>query len=144
MFRYVLELNNQTVVSLKKELDFLDSYLYLLQIRFGDNILFNRRIEADKLSLLVPPLSTQLIIENAVKHNKVDKEHQLKIDLLNEGNALVIKNSISKRKESFESTGQGLKNLKEKYALISDKAPEFKIENHCYIAKLPLLKNETD
>lgn len=144
VFRYVLELNNQTVVNLKRELNFLDSYLYLLKIRFGDNINFDKRIEVEKLPLLLPPLATQLIIENAVKHNKVDKEHQLKIELLNEGDYLIIRNSVNIRKDNANSTGQGLKNLKEKYSLISDLQPEFSITNDYYIAKLPLLANEVD
>lgn len=144
VFRYVLELNNQTVVTLKRELDFLDSYFYMLKIRFGDHIHLEKRINAGALDTLIPPMATQLIIENAIKHNYIDQKHRLEIELLVEDDSLVIRNNILKRNDTAASTGQGLKNLIEKYNIISRRAPNFQIENGFYTAKLPLLAHETD
>jgi LytS/YehU family sensor histidine kinase len=84
-----------------------------------------------------------VLLENAIKHNIVNEEKPLKIEIYNEGNYLIIKNPIQP-KISGTSTGLGLKNLIKRYALISKLEPKFTIENNYYIAKIPLIKAEQD
>ncbi len=143
IYRYVLETIEQTVVTLGKELDFMRSYLFLQQIRYGESLTYSVDIIAGQLQLLVPPLSLQVLLENAMKHNIVNEEKPLKIEIYSKGNFLIIKNPIQP-KISGTSTGLGLKNLIKRYALISKLEPEFKVENNYYIAKIPLIKVEQD
>jgi len=143
IYRYVLETIEQPVVTLGKELDFMRSYLFLQQIRYGESLTYSVDIIAKQLQLLVPPLSLQVLLENAMKHNIVNEEKPLKIEIYSDGDFLNIKNLIQP-KISGTSTGLGLKNLIKRYALISKLEPIFKVENNYYIAKIPLIKVEQD
>jgi len=143
IYRYVLETIEQPVVTLNKELDFMRSYLFLQQIRYGASLTYTVNIIAEQLQLLVPPLSLQVLVENAMKHNIVNEEKPLKIEIYSKGDFLFIKNPIQP-KISGTSTGLGLKNLIKRYALISKLEPTFKVENNYYIAKIPLIKVEQD
>ena len=143
IYRYVLETIEQPVVTLNKELDFMRSYLFLQQIRYGASLTYTVNIIAEQLQLLVPPLSLQVLLENAMKHNIVNEEKPLKIEIYSKGDFLLIKNPIQP-KISGTSTGLGLKNLIKRYALISKLEPKFKVENNYYIAKIPLIKAEQD
>lgn len=143
IYRYVLETIDQPVVTLNKEFDFMRSYLFLQQIRYGESLTYSVDIVAEQLQLLVPPLSLQVLLENAMKHNIVNEEKPLKIEIYSEGDFLFIKNPIQP-KISGTSTGLGLKNLIKRYALICQLEPLFKVENNYYIAKIPLIKAEQD
>lgn len=143
IYRYVLETIEQTVVTLNKELNFMRSYLFLQQIRYGTSLTYTVDIIAEHLELLVPPLSLQVLLENAIKHNIVNEEKPLRIEIFGKGDFLVIKNPIQP-KVSGTSTGLGLKNLVKRYALVSKVEPHFRIENNYYIAQIPLIKVEQD
>lgn len=143
IYRYVLETIEQPVVTLNKELDFMRSYLFLQQIRYGESLTYSVNIIAGQLQRLVPPLSLQVLLENAMKHNIVNVEKPLKIEIYSEGEFLFIKNKIQP-KISGTSTGLGLKNLIKRYALISKLEPKFTVENNYYIAMIPLIKAEQD
>jgi two-component system, LytTR family, sensor kinase len=143
IYRYVLETIEQPVVTLNKELEFMRSYLFLQQIRYGETLSFTVNIPAGLLSLVVPPLSLQVLLENAIKHNIVNESKPLKIEIYSEDNYLIVKNNIQP-KISGTSTGMGLKNLVRRYALVSRLEPLFQVVNNCYVAKIPLIKIDTD
>ncbi len=143
IYRYVLETIEQPVTTLGKELDFMRSYLFLQQIRYGDTLTFSVNIAANMLPWLLPPLSLQVVLENAIKHNIVNESKPLKIEIYSESAFLVVKNTIQP-KISGTSTGLGLKNLAKRYALISALEPTFRVVNNKYIAKLPLINTEND
>lgn len=143
IYRYVLETIEQPVVTLSQELDFMRSYLFLQQIRYGESLTYSVNIPAELLQMVVPPLSLQVLLENAIKHNIVNEEKPLKIEIFNEGIYLNIRNNIQP-KISGTSTGLGLKNLVKRYALISTLQTSFKVINNYYIAKIPLIKIEQD
>ncbi len=143
IYRYVLETIEQPVVSLSKELEFMRSYLFLQQIRYGQNLTFTINIPAGLLSMVVPPLSLQVLLENAIKHNIVNELKPLKIEIYSEDAFLIIKNNIQP-KISGTSTGLGLKNLAKRYALISKMEPSFQVVNYHYVAKIPLIKTDSD
>ncbi len=144
IYRYVLETIEQPVATVGKELDFTRSYLFLQQIRYGDDLSYTINIPADLLDLLLPPLSLQVVLENATKHNIVNEAKPLRIEIFNEGQILLIKNNIQPKISKGNSTGLGLKNLVKRYSMISDKEPEFLVETNHYVAKLPLIKPEND
>ncbi len=142
IYRYVLETIERPVSTLEKELDFTRSYMYLQQIRYGDNLTYSVDIPSSLLAFLLPPLSLQVVLENAIKHNVVDDTTPLHIDIYHENQYLVISNDIRPKVYKARSTGLGIKNLKKRYAMISDQKPSFDIVDNNYVARLPLLKNE--
>lgn len=140
IYRYVLETIEQPVATLGNELDFMRSYLFLQQIRYGENLSFTVNIPSEMLQLALPPLSLQVVLENAIKHNIVNESKPLKIEIYSEDFLLVIKNNIQPKISSVASTGLGLKNLIKRYALICKTEPEFYVDAKHYIAKLPLIE----
>ncbi len=144
IYRYVLETIEQPVVKLSQEIEFMRSYMFLQGIRYGEDLTHELQVPAEKLILLLPPLSLQLVLENAIKHNIVNHSHPLHITIYCEQQYLVVKNNMQPKISSVASTGLGLKNLTKRYALISNLVPEFVVETNEYIAKLPLITTEDD
>jgi len=144
IYRYVLETIEQPVAAVSRELDFTRSYLFLQQIRYGKDLSYSINIPADYLDLLLPPLSLQVVLENATKHNIINEKKPLRIEIFNEGLFLVVKNNIQPKVSKGISTGLGLKNLVKRYSLISDQEPVFLVETNHYVAKLPLINPEPD
>ncbi len=142
VFRYILELNQEQLVPLKKELKVLDSYVFLQKIRYTDSLVVNQRIEAQALDYLLPPMTLQVTIENSIKHNIISREYPLHIDIFVEADTLVINNSYQPRETTEASTQIGQNNLSQRYKLLNMRVPEFYIENGQYVARLPLLKQE--
>jgi two-component system, LytTR family, sensor kinase len=96
------------------------------------------------LKLYMPPLSLQVVLENAIKHNIVNESHPLHIHITHTETWLVVSNSIQPKISMGNSTGLGQKNMVKRYALISDKEPTFQVINNQYVVKLPLLNIEND
>ncbi len=144
IYRYVLETIEQPVSTLRKELVFTKSYFFLQQIRYGENLSYSVNISAELLEMSLPPLSLQVVLENAMKHNIINDSKPLHIEISNQGSTLVVKNNMQLKISKGISTGVGLKNLIKRYALISNLVPEFKVETSHYIAKLPLIKIESN
>lgn len=140
IYRYVLDNRDRFVVTLKEEIDFINSFIYLLKIRFGDGLNFQLRVDSEKLSMQLPTLSLQLLVENAIKHNVVTKDKPLEVSITTAEDSILIKNNLQHREEKAESTGIGLQNLRQRYNLLTNLVPEFYIENDHYIAKLPLIE----
>lgn len=141
IYRYVLETIEQPVATLGKELEFMRSYLFLQQIRYGENLTYSVNISAGLLEMFLPPLSLQVVLENAMKHNIINESKPLHIEISVEEFTLVVKNDIQLKVSKRISTGLGLKNLIKRYALISDLEPKFEVGTKHYIARLPLIKN---
>lgn len=142
IYRYVLETIEKPIATVSKELDFTRSYLFLQQIRYGKNLDYSINIPANLLESMLPPLSLQVVLENATKHNIVNERKPLHIEIYNEGLFLVVKNNIQPKISKGISTRLGLKNLIKRYTLISEVQPVFLVENNYYIAKLPLINTE--
>ena len=145
VYRYVLENKDNDLVDLKTELDFLDAYLFLLNIRFMDKIAVTINIENDKTDWLILPLALQLLIENAIKHNSMSKKTPLRIDLfIDENNFLNVENNLQERESYIASTGVGLKNIEHRYKLLEMEPPEFIKTRKSFIAKIPLKENKNN
>lgn len=139
-YRYVLEVSGKVVVELDRELDFLQSYFFLQKIRFGENMVIEINIPSAKLNLFVPPLSLQLLAENAIKHNEISLAKPLHIFVSTEENFLVVKNDLQLRDEPVDSTGIGLANLRSRYETISELIPSFSANGKFFIARIPLIE----
>lgn len=143
VYRYVLENKEKDLVTLKTELEFLNAYLFLLEIRFMKKLFVEINIDKKFLEYQILPIAIQLLIENAIKHNTFSKAQPLKIEIFVDENLhLNIINNLNERETKLVSTGVGLENIKRRYALVSEQKPEFiKIKGQ-FIAKLPLLNFE--
>ncbi len=144
IYRYVLETVEQPATTLGRELEFARSYFYLQQMRYGENLSWTINLTAGMLGLLLPPLSLQVVLENAIKHNIVNQSKPLHIDIGSGDMVLVVSNRLQPKISATASTGVGLKNLTRRYSLISNRIPRFTVENDHYIARLPLVNPESD
>jgi PAS domain S-box-containing protein len=140
VYRYVLENKDNELVKLSTELDFLDAYIFLLNIRFMGKITVNINIPHDLRNCLVIPLAMQLLIENAIKHNAMSKKSPLVIDVFIDNNHFLnIINNLQEREAHMVSTGVGLKNIQNRYLLLNNTAPEFEKTATHFIARIPLI-----
>ena len=140
-YRYILDQREVDWVSLKVELEFLDAYFFLLQIRFDKKIKLEKVIDLDPAEYTVPPYSLQLLLENAVKHNRMSNSEPLVIRLYTEGEALVMANNINKRDQREHSTGVGLENIRSRYSFITERTIEISNNGTEFMVRIPLLKH---
>ena len=141
IYRYLLEHNKLNLVPIKEELQFCVNYFYLQNVRFLGALSFNNQIEESALDMAIPSASLQILIENTIKHNVVTKDMPLMVSVYTEGDWLVVKNSFQP-KNTVDSTGMGQDNLLKRYAHVTDRIPEFYIEDEFYYSKIPLLINK--
>lgn len=139
VYRYILETREKATVTLAEELHFLEAYLYLNKVRFRDNLQVQQEIPAAVHQKHLPSLSLQLLVENALKHNVVSREHPLTIRIFTEANALVVENNKQPKASLGPSTAVGLKNIKSRYELLQ--APPISVLNHTdrFRVSLPLI-----
>lgn len=142
VYRYVLESKNHDTVSLRAELEFANSIIFLHRVRFEDHLAVENRIGEGALDLRMPALTLQILIENALKHNVVSASQPLKIVMSTEGDAegasLEISNTIQLRKSTY-STGLGLNNIKMRYSFLTDREVIIEAGSDMFTVKVPLL-----
>ncbi|WP_420553156.1 2TM domain-containing protein [Tenacibaculum aiptasiae] len=139
VYRYVLEQRNKELVPIKEELQFARTYMELLQMRFEDAVKFTIPSEISNPELKIVPLSLQLLLENAVKHNVVSSAKPLEIKIFEENGFLQIQNNINPKEAIGKSTKVGLRNIADRYGLITNRAVEIKNNNKTFTVSLPLL-----
>jgi len=144
VYRYILNIQDKTVVSLQEELRFLDSFIFLQKIRFQEGLKIQMHIEAEQLNKYLPPLALQLLVENAIKHNVVGKEKPLNIRIFTINNELFIVNNLQIRQDKPEGTEIGLKNLRERYFHLAGLQPKFEIKDNEFVAQIPLFDGEVN
>lgn len=138
VYRYVLDTRDRELVSADAELKFLESYIFLQKIRFGDNLNIDVQLAGIKTSF--PPLVLQMLIENAIKHNEISSEHPLTIRIYGKENFVVIENNLRKKKILKEdSPGIGLSNISSRYEFLSSKKVEIHNGDGKFTVKLPML-----
>lgn len=139
VYRYVLESKNHNTISLREEAEFAEAIIFLYKVRFGDNLVTEHRLPAEMMEYRLPPLTLQILIENALKHNVVSTAHPLHIRISVEDDYLLVVNNIQPRKSTY-STGLGLKNIKMRYSFLTGRKVTVNTNNDQFIAKVPLLK----
>ncbi len=139
VYRYVLQYKERNTVPLKTELDFIRNYIFLLETRFRDALKIAIMITEADQERLIPPVTLQLLIENAIKHNMVDVNRPLQIDVLVSGNYLVVSNNIQLRTQVESSNRQGLDNLKSFFAYLTSQPVLIEKTNDRFSVKVPLL-----
>ncbi len=139
-YRYILEQKDNERVLLKTELEFIQAYRFLLNIRFENkfDVVINVP-EADQTRYSIAPLTLQLLVENAVKHNRMSVKEPLKVHIQLDDDCLVIKNNLQPRPQSENSTGMGLQNIITRYALLTDRPVWVGESEGNFVIKIPLL-----
>lgn len=139
VYRYVLTQDLQDTVTLKEEMDFIDNYIGILRAGFDKGLEFRFDISSDDMSKSIPPMSLQLLIENAVKHNAVLPDDPLVINILTDHPFLIVSNNLKPRVSCNPGIGIGLKNLSKKYEIIAGTDISVLKDSNTFTVKLPLL-----
>ncbi|MEM6747811.1 MAG: histidine kinase [Pseudomonadota bacterium] len=140
VYRYILEIRDKKLICLSDELDFLHSYVFLLKERFEDNLHVEVNVPEDHLKSQVVPLSLQILMENAIKHNIISSDRPLHVEVyVDAGEKLVVRNNLQKKTSHNNSTRFGLENIRNRYAFFSDRTVEVIASATSFIVSLPLL-----
>lgn len=140
VLRYTLQ--NKEVISLEEELKCVHAYCEMMQIRYGENLKFEFKIDEKYNDYCVLPLSLQSLIENSVKHNVISSKQPLTVTLATADDSVSVSNPIQAKTQPEESNGIGLVNLTERYRLKWNKKVEITNDGSTFSVKLPLVKND--
>lgn len=142
-FRYILQNGQSTLMTLGDEIGFAEAYAYLFKIRYADKLFFDIDIEERYRSWLLPSLTLQPLIDNAVKHNTITKNHPLHVSIRTEEGFLVVSNPVVPKLQAEPGTGIGLENLRNRWELITGCGIEVRNSGEEFIVRLPLQKPQT-
>jgi two-component system LytT family sensor kinase len=139
-YRYLLEQRDQDLVPLRTEVDFIQSYTFLIKIRFENKFEVSIDIPENVLNTYrIAPLTLQLLVENVVKHNRMSIREPLRVNIYCENEFLVVENPLQDRDQPEPSTGVGLPNIISRYAMLTDRAIQYGPHNDSFVVKIPLL-----
>lgn len=145
VYRYVLDHQNDEVVPLRTEVEFLKSYVYLNKIRFGDNFEVNyTNLDEFKPNDSVPPVTLQMLIENCIKHNEISKQNKLHVNIERIGDLVIVENNINPIPQAKQdSSGLGLSNIVSRYEILSDQKVEVVPGESIFKVVIPILSFES-
>jgi two-component system LytT family sensor kinase len=140
VYRYMIINLNNDIITLREELKFIQAYAFLIKIRHGENVDIQTDIPEAINARGIPPITLQLLIENAIKHNVASSAQPLHIHIyLNEAGKLTVSNNIQLIPTNIPSTKLGLENIRNRYRLLSNRSAEIKEANGLFMVELPLL-----
>lgn len=140
VYRTILSNSKKNIVTLEAEIALIRAYYELIKIRHQQSIDLQISIAPTCYTLGIAPMTLQLLIENAIKHNKYNAEKPLRIDIFNQDtDYIVVRNSLQRINLGYESTGVGISNIKNRYRILSDELPSFSATSDYYLVKIPLL-----
>jgi hypothetical protein len=139
VYRHVLNYNEKNLISLETELKFLDDYIFLNKMRFGENLHIVYQLPVNLEHMKVIPFTLQMLVENAIKHNIVSGKKPLTITISKDGNFIIVKNNLQVKTSGVESTGTGLQNITNRYELLTNKQVEVTTDTSDFSVSLPLI-----
>ncbi|WP_019989977.1 sensor histidine kinase [Rudanella lutea] len=139
VYRYVLQHKDKELVTLETELAFIKNYVALLQTRFEGTFRLDCTVESETLERQIVPVTLQILIENAIKHNIISEAAPLTVDLRVQDGYLEVSNRIQRKKQIATSNGQGLQNLQQLYSFLSDRTIEIQEDKTTFRVRVPLL-----
>jgi len=143
VYRVILKTEYSDLTTLEEELDLIDSYVYLISIRFKDCVFFDFSIDNTLKTRALPPLTIQMLIENAIKHNVATVDKPVRIKIYSEGDMLLVENNLQKKKYMpRERKATGIENIRRRYEFFTDKKPVVVESETAFIVKLPLIEIE--
>lgn len=141
IYRYMLVNSKKDVIPLEDELKFLNSYMFLIEHRFGEGVLFEIDVDPSHRPLLMPPLTLQLLVENALKHNRTSKKEPLVVRIFsNEDKELIVENTLLPLEKTIQSSGIGIANIVRRFNLLSHRQPVIEADEHTFKVIIPLIK----
>lgn len=140
LFRYVLDSRDKELVSLEEEMKFLNSYIYLLKTRFGEKLDLRTNFTPNASELIVP-MTLQLLVENAVKHNEVSERFPLSVEIRRNGDYLEVENSLRKKNVGDDSKNTGLKNISQQYSFFTEREIEVSHNETNFLVRIPLIQS---
>lgn len=142
VFRYLLRNNQTELTTLEEELRFIQTYYQLLRTRYGPGIELTIHTDSSYNKLLIPPLTLQLLVENAVKHNRIQKDRPLVIEMLpTSDQRLIVRNNIAPKENTVESTGIGLQTIDARYKMLNRSGIQIERSETHYGAIITLIAN---
>jgi LytS/YehU family sensor histidine kinase len=143
VYRYLLRNNEDQLVSLQSELHFIKSYFHLLKTRYGNAIELKLDVNEECCRCLLPPLTLQMLIENALKHNVISRDHPLCMEIICGGNEqLSFRNNIQRKKTIEEPSNTGLMNIASRFHLLGQPDPCIEESGNCFTVVIPLIPVE--
>ncbi len=139
IYRFTLESGNSNRVILEEEFTFCKSYIHIQKERFGDHLMVKWKTEEHYLLKKVAPMSIQMLLENAIKHNVISKSKPLTIEITINDDYVRVSNTIQKKTSQTPSTKIGLENIKKRYALLTDRPVNVHNDGLNFSVSLPLL-----
>ena len=143
VYRYLLQTNEKPLITLRQELAFIESYFFLLKTRFNNNLTYSIATEKNQLNYTVAPLTLQLLVENAIKHNVVSSCKPLHIDItINQNNELIVTNNLQLKRQTLSFEKSGISNISIKYKLLN--LPFIRITqlNDIFEVRIPLVDEQ--
>lgn len=142
VYRYILSSQQQELIHLEAEIEFMEPYVFLLKKRFPDSIFVHVNVPQQYLHFSLPPVALQMLIENAIKHNIASRGKPLHINVQVDAlQRLVVSNNLQRKLPDNESTQVGIKNISQRYHLIAGKEIEVIETNDTFSVLLPLIEN---
>jgi len=139
-FRTILHLRDKSMISIQEELELIKNYAYLQMKRYGQNLVLKNSIPSSVLLKGIAPLTLQMLVENAIKHNVIASGRPLNIEIsLTSNDYIMVKNNIQKRMVEENSSGLGLQNIRNRYKFLSDKEVEIIVSSSYFSVAIPLL-----
>jgi two-component system LytT family sensor kinase len=139
VYRHILEVKDEPSILLKEELEVMEAYAFLMKTRHGNNLAISVRIDEPTLQQRIVPLSLQILMENAIKHNIVSAARPLHIDICADDGRLIVSNNLQKKNQLIESTGIGLDNIRNRYRLLGGRQVEVVEGPANFTVKIPLI-----
>ena len=138
-FRYIIESGRKRVTTLREEIAFLDAYKYLLEMRYAGKLFIEVDVPPEYLDRMLPSLTLQPLVENAVKHNTITCNKPLTITISAHDDYLMVGNPIQPKVDDSErGTGMGLKNIASRYRLLTDTDINIIDDGRSFVVRLPL------
>ncbi len=138
-FREILQVRDKELIPLREELRLVDTYFFLEQRRFGERIVLRVDVPPAALDHHVPPLAVQLLVENALKHNRATDEEPLVVTITTDRDSLVVGHPFRPRDEAAKSTGFGIDSITQRFAAISPRPVVIGPVNGDFVARIPLI-----
>ena len=143
VYRYLLEKRNDSLATVREELEFMNQYYFLQRIRFGEQLRLDAEVEEEWMEKKIPAMSLQMLVENAIKHNQITKMKPLEIRIYARDNFLVVENNYQPRgKEEGMSTGIGLERIGRIYEFYSSARFEYGQEGGVFVCRLPFIEGD--
>jgi LytS/YehU family sensor histidine kinase len=140
IYRYMLINSKKDFISLSDELTFLNAYIFLIKQRMGEGVVFEINIDHKHMQQYVLPLTLQLLVENALKHNKTQKGKPLLIRISAKGDSvLVVENTLFPLESIIDTSGIGLSNIVRRYSLLSRQMPIIERDDCVFRVEIPLI-----